>query len=215
MSYAALCKIHAFKKKKIEYLIFYAFYRWQDTPARHRAIPGRRGLARGCWLAGCPGRSWIPWWPCLLPAPWCRPWGCIHTTVSAKRWEAEIGVTWWENRCVEQTVDFIGACYKSSELIPITHLALRTLDVSWVQKDSSVHQSTVNVGHHWPDVSAAIWSRTILETQKWNVSISLSFSESHIFCIMSSNDQWPLFRIMSFARVQQLIFCYLWVLLLL
>lgn len=45
------------------------------------------------------------------------------------------------------------------------HLPLWTLRVGGIQKDAAVDQRAMDVGHHGADVAAAVWSRTVLETQ--------------------------------------------------
>lgn len=69
---------------RAKYRICCAFSRWKGIPAHHRGIQVRLELVGGWRWVGCPEHSWLLWWPGLLPAPWCRPWGCIHTTASAE-----------------------------------------------------------------------------------------------------------------------------------
>ena len=66
---------------------------WRGSRARRRSSPWPREPSGGCPRAWCPERSGCPWWPCPLPAPWCRPWGCTRTAASATRTVEHRGTT--------------------------------------------------------------------------------------------------------------------------
>lgn len=68
----------------VYYLICDASCRWRCTLAHRPGIPWPQALSGGWTWAGCPECSLSRSWPCLLPAPWWRPWGCIRKAVSAE-----------------------------------------------------------------------------------------------------------------------------------